>query len=319
MDVFVNVIVFLATISLFGYLSDTQHLFEGLVHKLPPVGIYGYEGIFYLFRHIWHPYRNNSIFYEPGAYQGFLNAAFFLVVFVRKDLGNWAKWSYIFVLLTALITTFSTTGFVIFAVGFLLFLYRSDILSFSGKLVLVTSIIVTAIIFASQFHSALVVKLSDYLNPPDRMRGYSASVRNYDAKIDLMLIRKHVFGIGYDKYKEEFAAISPGHTEGRIGSSHRLMGLLAPWQFMVFLSPCLFSGHITGHFRKLLIDTLVANTAFVMFMLFLWGEGYYSMVPVSFSIIAGAFVLGSIPVKEKIHHEVEIDPGTSDETQANSP
>jgi hypothetical protein len=317
-DVFVNVVVFLATISLFGYLSDTLHLFEGIVQKLPPVGIFGYEGIFYVFRHIWHPYRNNSIFYEPGAYEGFLNAAFFLIVFVKKNLGNWARWTFITLLITALITAFSTTGFVIFAIGFLLFLYRSEILSFSGKLMLVVSIIATALIFASQFHSTLVVKLSDYLNPQEQLRGYSSSVRRYDTKTDLKLIKKHIFGMGFDKYKEEFTSIMG--TEGmpmekggtaELSSSNGVTTIMAIYgiPFAIFI----FGSHYWA-FRKLLSDTLLANTAFVMFILFLWGESYYSISPISFSIIAGAFVLDRVSDRETRYQGAGIDPDARDRT-----
>ena len=117
-DIFVKVIVFLAAISLVGYLSDVLQLFDGLVHKLPVIPDRGYDGIFYVFRDNFHPQRNSSIFFEPGAYQAFLNAALFIIFFTNSDVGRKRQWIYIVVLIAALVTAFSTTGFIIFFCSF---------------------------------------------------------------------------------------------------------------------------------------------------------------------------------------------------------
>ena len=112
-ETYIKLVVFLAVISLFGYLSDRFNLFEALVTKLPrggdiSTGNTGYEGIFYLFRFPWHITRNNSIFYEPGAYQAFLNAALFLIFFTKTTFERREKWIYIAILVITLITTYST-------------------------------------------------------------------------------------------------------------------------------------------------------------------------------------------------------------------
>jgi hypothetical protein len=110
---YIDVVVFLAAISLLGYFTDVLHLFDGLVHKLPVIRGRGYDGVFYIFRDTFHPYRNQSIFFEPGAYQAFLNSALFIMFFASPNIGRKRQWVYIIVLITALITVFSTTGFMI--------------------------------------------------------------------------------------------------------------------------------------------------------------------------------------------------------------
>jgi len=290
---YIKLVVFLAIISLFGYLSDTLHLFDGLVAKLPSVGEMGYEGVFYVFRHAYHPYRNNSIFFEPGAYQAFLNAALFLIFFTKTGFGIRRTWTYIAVLMVALITTFSTQGFVIFSIGFILFLYKSEILPFSGKAILVGLIFSIVIVFSSLFYSTFVVKLSAYLEPEEGLRGHSAHVRSYDAQADLEIFKKHVFGLGHEKYTEEFRAINRNigivSVEEDLGarSSNGVTRSLAmyglPYSLFIF-------GSYYWALRKLLYDLLLTGTAFIMFMLFMIGEVSYTVLPISFAIIAAAFV-----------------------------
>ena len=153
-SIYIKLIVFLAVVSLFGYASDQFNLFDGLIRKLPPVGKMGYEGIFYVYRFPWHMPRNNSIFYEPGAYQAFLNAALFLLAFTETSFDSRTKWIFIGILGATLVTTFSTAGFVIFALMFPVFLYKSRIATFSGKIKIVAVVFAVIAVFAAQFYSS---------------------------------------------------------------------------------------------------------------------------------------------------------------------
>ena len=292
LETYIKVVVFLAVFSLFGFLVDSFDLFDGLIRKLPPVDDKGYEGIFYLYRYYYHPDRNNSIFFEPGAYQAFLNAGLFLLFFTKTGFKKSAKLSYIAILLITLITTFSTTGYVIFLVMFPLFLFRSDILTFTGKAILIGAIVVVVSALSVQLYSAFVVKLSDYLTAEDPYEtGRSAVTRSSDYKIDLKIFKKHIFGLGHEKYLEENRKI--GRRE-KAGSSNGVTSTLAKYglPFSLFLF-----GSYFWALRKLLDDHLLAIVAFVMFMLFLAGESFYVLAPVSLAIIAGAFVFDRTSVK----------------------
>ena len=284
-DTYTNVLVFLAAVSLPGYLTDVFHLFDQIVTRLPAVGRYGYEGMLYIFRHSYHPYRNNSIFFEPGAYQGFINSALFLLLFAKTSFSIRRKWIYIVILVAALITTNSTTGFVIFFLLFMLFLYKSDMVTRSKKMVTVGLIMVTVAAFSAQFHETLVVKINDYLNPDILRRGYSAENRSFDMQTDLKIIRKHVFGLGYDEYKKEFSRINK--VSLKEGSSNGVTSMFAcygvPYGLFIFIS-------YFWALRKLTGDLLLTTSAYTMFILFLWGESFYQIAPISFAIIAAAFV-----------------------------
>jgi hypothetical protein len=297
-ETYVSVIVFFAVVSLFGYLSDTLHLFDGLVQKLPNIPGRGYEGFFYVFRDTYHPYRNQSIFFEPGAYQAFLNAALFIIFFSKTRLDARRQWLYIIILMAALTTTFSTTGFIIFLCGFFLFLYKSEVATFYGKLVLVSIGIIIIIFFAAQFNESFVKKINDYMTANEYEFTYSAQTRSSQLKADLRVIKKHVFGLGQREYLREFQM--EGRTENR-GSSNGVTKILAMYGIPIGI---FIFGSYYWALRRILNKPLLVAGAFVMFMLFLAGEAYYVTAPVSYAIIAAAFVIKHKSIYEKSAEEV---------------
>ena len=289
-ETYIKLVVFLAVISLFGYLSDRFNLFEALVTKLPrggdiSTGNTGYEGIFYLFRFPWHITRNNSIFYEPGAYQAFLNAALFLIFFTKTTFERREKWIYIAILVITLITTYSTTGFLIFLAMFPLFLYKSDIFSFSNKALIIGAASIVVVAFSAQFYSTFVVKIDQYLSAGEHELGTSALERGSDVIADMQIFKKHIFGLGYDQYQEEFDRVGRRKVEG--GSTNGVTKTLAmmglPFSLFIF-------GSYLWAFKRLLGDLLLTTLAFSMFLLFLAGESYYMATPITYAIIAAAFV-----------------------------
>jgi len=295
-EIYIKLVVFLAAISLFGYLSDSYNLLDGLVRKLPPVGDKGYGGILYLYRFSWQIERNNSIFYEPGAYQAFLNAALFLIFFTKTSLKKTEKLIYVAILLTALVTTFSTTGFVIFLAMVPVFLYKNEILTFTGKMIMVGVGIAIIGSLSTQFNSWFVVKVKDYLSADEYDTGGSAKARSDDFKTDLKIFKKHIFGLGFDEYNEEFGRLGRRRAD-EIGSSNGVTKTLATMglPFSLFLF-----GSYYWALRKLLGDYLLATVAFGMVMLFLAGESYYVATPITYAIIAAAFVFDRASIKEKL-------------------
>lgn len=284
---YLTVLVFLSIISLFGYITDQYNLFDGIVYRLPAVGDMGYEGIFYVYRFSWQIDRNNGIFFEPGAYQGFLNAGLFLLFFADAGFPKKKTWIYIGVLLTTLITTFSTTGYMILSMLLILAFIKSRLLSRSEKAMLFGLAVLVVTALSAQVYSTFVVKVSDYLSANEYDFGYSAQNRSSDAKTDLKVFSKHIFGLGYDDYEKEFGIL------GRVGSergfsSNGVTRMLAtyglPFSLFIF-------GSYYWALRRVLKDFLLTTGAFVMFMLFLAGESYYMMSSICFAIIAAPFVM----------------------------
>ena len=300
--IYIKLIVFLAVVSLFGYASDQFNLFDGLIRKLPPVGNMGYEGIFYVYRFPWHMGRNNSIFYEPGAYQAFLNSALFLLAFTKTSFDSRRKWIFIGILGATLVTTFSTGGFVIFAMMFPVFLYKSRIATFSGKIKIVAVMFAVIAVFAGQFYTSFVIKMGTYMGVYEREAGVEyiqiggSANRAEDYKKDLEIFRKHIFGIGHVQYAQEFSSarrdISIQTGSNGVTSTLAKNGL--PFALFLF-------GSFYWALKRLLGDFLLASLAFGMVMLFLWSQAAYVGAPIIYAIIAAAFIFN----RESAQRETE--------------
>ncbi len=294
-EAFIKVVVFLAVISLLGYLTDRYYLFDSLVTRFPNVGGLGYEGVFYLFRFPWHIDRNNSIFFEPGAYQAFLNAALFLLFFSKTKFDKHTKWIFIGILTTTLVTADSTTGYLIFLAMFPFVLYQSDVFSFNNKIVIVALSSVVVIAFSATFYSTLVVKVGQYISADEYELGSSALERGSDRYADIQIFKKHIFGVGYDQYQKEFASLGRRRTLGG-GSTNGVTKTLAvmglPYSLFLF-------GSYYWALNRLLRNFLLSTVAFCMCMLFFAGESYYTAQPITFAIIAAAFIFNRETIEDE--------------------
>ena len=280
---YVKLVALLAVVSLFGYLSDTFGLFESLTSMLPRVGDKGYGGFLYLFQFHHHIDRNNSIFFEPGAYQAFINAGLFLLFFVDMKFSLKRQRIYILILLATLLTTSSTTGFLIFAIIFCLFLVKSTIMPASSKTALVGIILLAVMIFTAQFQHVIFKKINDYTDVEDITD--SSNLRSFDALVDMEIFKRHMFGVGFDKYVMMVSSI------GQIGqgqtSSNGITRTLAIYglPFSLFL----FASYYFA-LRRLLGGGLMSITSYGILLMFLLGESWYVFSPFCLAIIAASFV-----------------------------
>ena len=291
-ETYIKVVVFLAGFSLFGYMSDTFLLFDSVVTKFPRVGEIGFEGIFYVFRFWEHIDRNNSIFFEPGAYQIFLNAAIFMLIFVNIEISSMKRWVYLTILVMTLVSTFSTTGYLIFAAMFVLFLLVSRDLSTSYKVLMVGVLFFALAIFSTQFYSVIFYKIDSVLSTQAITDG--SDRRGLDALVDMEIFKMHLFGVGHEKYTELFSAT--GHIDSEFSaSSNGITGTLAIYglPFSLFL----FSSYYWA-LRRLLGKGLMSFVPFGMLMMFFVGESYYVFSPICMAIIAAAFVYNQLPINE---------------------
>jgi hypothetical protein len=297
-ETYIRVIVFLAVISWFGYLSDKFYLFDGLIRHLPSLGDRGYEGIFYTFRNMWQIGRNNSIFFEPGAYQGFLNAALFMLFFAKVQFSTSRQWAYILILLVTLITTFSTTGYLIFTVMFGLFLMQSRALSASGKAALVGILLVAITVVSANISHVIFEKIDKYTSAQDVTDDKTGGRRGFDPLVDLEIIKRNVFGVGYTKYREKFSGI--GQISEGATSSNGVTRTLAMYgiPFGLFL----FASYYWA-FGRLLGGRFIAIFPFGMLLMFFVGEAYYVITPICLALIAAPFVYDGLTETESAVQE----------------
>ena len=285
-ETYLKVIVFLAVWSLFGFMTDQLNLFDGLIQHLLKVGSTGYEGILYTYRYHYAGYeRNNSIFFEPGAYQGFLNAALYMLLFMKTKFTPKQRWLFVGILLVALYTTGSTTGYLIFALLFGVFLFKSGTLSGAGKVALLGALTVVTLIFSAEFHSVIFDKIGRYLSI-QAITDNDTHKRSFDMLVDIEIFKRNLFGVGYQKYWQIFSEIgqvSVGNTSSNgVTKIFAVFGL--PFGLFLF-------GSYYWALSKLSGSIIMGILLFIMLLMFFVGEAYYVLSPACLAIIVSMFMV----------------------------
>lgn len=229
-----KIIFWLALVSipffLLGYFFP--HIVEGFptINYLLNNGATGYKnGFLYLYR--YDPrldfqtgfIKNNSIFWEPGAYQGILNLA---IIFEIKS-KNPDKFK-IIVYTICLITTFSTTGILC---GILILLstlaLRNNRNKFNIKISTILIILIVVTVFLSINSNIIFGKLSAGSDSHESfLERYSGSITDL-----YMFINSNLLGVGYTNFGLQSNGSSNGITStfaqyGLIFGSSILMGLV---------------------------------------------------------------------------------------------
>ena len=279
---YLNVMVFLAAFSLFGFAADLSGISASLHPFLPHLSIATDEGFLYGFNFFQHPTRNNSIFYEPGAYQFFLNAGIFMLLFARVDLPPARRSSYLVILAITLISTISTTGLIMFAAIFVVAMFQKSSLSSRAKFVFLIGVSMVPLVFVSQMDYALK-KFDSYTGI--RAIADKADLRPFDLLVDTAIIKENFFGLGERRYHQRFSDI--GLISETYSSSNGVTKLTAIFgvPFALF-----YFGTYAFFFVRFLPGWLLPGICFSAFMVFLWSESYYSFSPICLTLIAAIFV-----------------------------
>jgi len=138
-------------------------------------------------------------------------------------------------------------------------------------------------IFTAQFQYVIVEKINDYTDVEDITD--SSNLRSFDALVDMEIFKRHMFGVGFDKYVMMVSSI------GQIGqgqtSSNGITRTLAIYglPFSLFL----FASYYFA-LRRLLGGGLMSITSYGILLMFLLGESWYVFSPFCLAIIAASFV-----------------------------
>lgn len=110
-DYFVNIMFLIAIFSIIGYLFP--QVFTSLPLPLIKTSTRGNTFVFAFFTNVptqsWIQSRNYGPFWEPGAFEAFLNIDIFFLLFY-SEVSNRKKILYVLIDIVAIITTLSTTG-----------------------------------------------------------------------------------------------------------------------------------------------------------------------------------------------------------------
>lgn len=239
---------------------------------------WGWENIFM---------RNAGIFWEPGAYQAFVNLAILFLIKDNNSINNlFAKLKF-YILAIVIFSTQSTTGYLVFALILMLFWKNFYRLIFGEKrkyemlakafFILVMSLLVIAIINSE----AVVNKFSN-----DNSSYVSYSIRNNDLSQSIeMVLEKPFFGYGLEdnlRIREQFSGIK-NNSNGLLYYAY-MLGL-------VFYIPAIFfykKGLDTCFYQKKILKKI---GIYIVFFIFWSTEGFL------YSPVFLIYVFGDIQVK----------------------
>ena len=191
--IFIKLITVVSLIGLIIFVLDQQNLLSSFYSN---TGIYPTVFGFNVLKR--GEMRNSAIFWEPGAYQIFLNLSIlFLLDIWNFDLKSiWKnKKITIIILIVSLLTSRSTTGYLLFAF-ILVYVYRRITQREKGKSKLITFIFGAVILLLA---GAAILQSSTVIDKLSGRLTESLSVRTNDFIYSLKIIKSHLFiGTGLD-------------------------------------------------------------------------------------------------------------------------
>lgn len=150
--------------------------------------------------------RNNGMFWEPGAYQTFLSFA--LLLEANKPKPNVFP---VVICALAILTTFSTTGYICLLIVLTILLGRGKKSPMRGVLIIAVTVIALLValyffgsFFVSSYNKA-IMKINEFIEigKTNINSGSSASIRFYAMILPIKEFLFHpIFGVGYDALNE---------------------------------------------------------------------------------------------------------------------
>lgn len=178
--------------------------------------------------------RNKGIFTEPGICQIVYNAALYIILFLRKDLqiSDKKRNKYIIILVSALITVQSTTGYFVmvsFIITYILFnkdkLRDKKIVRRIVVFVIIVIVVDTIIRDEGSFLVSTVIK-KIFSESGDLMIQDSGMYRVNAATVSFMQMIVHPLGIGYDQLNTVLSVSSQAGGGGGLFKFGAAMGII---------------------------------------------------------------------------------------------
>lgn len=211
--------------------------------------------------------RNTGIFWEPGAFQVFLNLALIFVLF-DLEINKKLKLLSATALTLAVYTTYSTTGYIVLFLIFVAYLlaYHANNLSLSNIAIIIIGILIIILLFYIFVVQNPVI--SDKLNIEETL-GNSFQSRINGLDLDLDLIKSSpITGVGSANY-QKYQAEQPGYydrvTRSTTSSTYTSIGAVfgLPIMFTFFFFQAKLIWHIS--LRKITPFIVVLAALVLMF------------------------------------------------------
>ena len=169
---YVKVMTIVAFISIIGFVVNVVYGFIPGGYQMSKIGysLFLYNQLYSDFSGI--VLRNCGMFWEPGAFQGYLNIAIAFALLLPK---NKARNNSLMILIVALLTTFSTTGYTVFAFIAIYYVYKFSELSIKKRvfcLILVCFCCIYAFFTLDFMNDKITENLSDVESAQGRITDF---------------------------------------------------------------------------------------------------------------------------------------------------
>ena len=195
--VFSNIILVIASISIVMYWFNTEILASGSFPILRTSDITSYANLFVYCVSTAVPHRNCGVFWEPGAFQVFLNLALLFTLNYRDFSRRGLR---VAIIIIAILTTVSTTGYICSSLILIAFLVSTDLRNRVKAILFLTAIFIAV--------SSIVLPIA--IDSFSYKFGFESGIVSSNVTsrlnpfiLDLYLIKDYFFGLpGIDYYAE---------------------------------------------------------------------------------------------------------------------
>lgn len=254
---YVNVLIILSILSLIFY-TLTLFISMGTLpfFKYELLGTFVFSFSFY---HSWgwgdYDFRNHGVFWEPGAFQCYVNLALLFVIFDKKNNFKNKKTLFILFIITIL-TTQSTTGYLVTATILIYSIITSKIkIKNSIYKFTIYFLLLLSIFFFSTSNVVIEKFESDNGSLVTRSKDFTESIE--------LISKNWIKGLGYNS--ELF--ITEQQQNGIERNSNGLLIFLIQFGMIPFILYIIFMYlGIKNTFNTSLIDTLFIHIIFLVFM-----------------------------------------------------
>lgn len=276
---YIKLMTFISVFSLITY--SLYDVISKYANTLPVVGVYD-RFIYLIFAAVplnsYHRIRNWGPFWEPGVFQAYLIIAVILILFVHKKQNNFQ----LGVIITAIISTLSTTGYIALAIVFLAYLFQINSKSEVKKLGLIFGIGVLSIVFLS-YSEDIFSRIFDKLLFENSDRSFELRIQAIYYNL-IIFLENPLFGTGIMDRMNVF--LQMGISDGITGmpdtnTTFQMLAvfgiglssifILLQWKFVRLITT-----NFTSRTMIFIVIMIILNTEPLMFsiffnMLFYWG------------------------------------------------
>ena len=193
---FQNLMLVLAAISLVLFLIPE---IKAILPSFTIEGTFTYRSNYIYHTLVTNTERNCGFFWEPGMYQGILVIAILQLILEKNHYDISAYWFRIIVLVGTLITTYSTTGYVmIIALTLLFIIDRMDLLSHKFTTIITIFVVALLLLFTGDnfFVNLFIDYMPDIVTSKIVNKNISYNTRMYSLVYDFWVVVQHPLGIG---------------------------------------------------------------------------------------------------------------------------